>query len=150
MQQFTVPQFIDVEDKIIGPITTRQFLILISGAILIAIFWKIFDFTAFVFFSSMVVIFFATFAFVKINGVAFHYFLLNFMQTLKRPALRVWDKSFDKNNMNDEIEIVAEKEEIYLKGQFSSSRLNELSLIVDTHGEYKGEKNSGAEVKTLK
>jgi hypothetical protein len=28
MQQFVVPQFIDVEDKIIGPISVRQFLTL--------------------------------------------------------------------------------------------------------------------------
>ena len=27
MQQFVVPQFIDVEDKIIGSITVRQFII---------------------------------------------------------------------------------------------------------------------------
>ena len=31
MQMFTVPQFIDVEDKIIGPITTRQFIICLVG-----------------------------------------------------------------------------------------------------------------------
>ena len=33
--RFTVPQFIDVEDKIFGPLTTRQFLImLVVGATL--------------------------------------------------------------------------------------------------------------------
>ncbi|KKS92044.1 MAG: hypothetical protein UV69_C0039G0006, partial [Parcubacteria group bacterium GW2011_GWE2_43_12] len=31
MQQFVVPQFIDVEDKIIGPITVRQFIIIMVG-----------------------------------------------------------------------------------------------------------------------
>ena len=43
MQQFTVPQFIDFEDKIIGPITTRQFLILMGGFVAIALCYAIFD-----------------------------------------------------------------------------------------------------------
>ena len=47
MQQFTVPQFIDVENKIIGPITARQFLILLIAAIIVAISYKIFDFSLF-------------------------------------------------------------------------------------------------------
>jgi len=150
MQQFTVPQFIDVEDKIIGPITTRQFLIMITAAILVAIFWKIFDFSAFVVFSVMDILILGTFAFIKVNGSLFYFFILNFLQTLKRPGLRVWDKSFGKDMAVDEVEILPEKEEIYLKGEFSSSRLNELSLIVDTHGEYKGEKEGGVEVRKLK
>ena len=32
MQQFVVPQFIEVEDKIIGPLTLRQFIYLAGGA----------------------------------------------------------------------------------------------------------------------
>lgn len=145
MQQFTVPQFIDVEDKIIGPITSRQFLILIAGMLLIALFWKIFDFSAFAFFALLDVAVFGTFAFVRINSMPFHFFLLNFLQTLKRPSLRIWNKSFGKDLINDDPEIVIEKEEIYYKSAFTSSRLNELSLIVDTQGAYRGEKKEGGE-----
>lgn len=32
MQQFLVPQFIDVENKIIGPLTVRQFVIFLIAA----------------------------------------------------------------------------------------------------------------------
>lgn len=142
MQQFTVPQFIDVEDKIIGPITSRQFLIMITGAILIAIFWKLFDFSAFVTFSVLDVLVFGTFAFTKINGMPFHFFVLNFLQTLKRPGLRVWDKSFGKDIIFDEAPVVVQKEVIAQKASFSTTRLNELSLVVDTQGGYRGEKKS--------
>ncbi|TSC80302.1 MAG: hypothetical protein G01um101429_152 [Parcubacteria group bacterium Gr01-1014_29] len=31
MQQFQVPQFIEVEDKIFGPLTTKQFFYLLGG-----------------------------------------------------------------------------------------------------------------------
>jgi hypothetical protein len=32
MKQFHVPQFIEVEDKIFGPLTLKQFLYVIGGA----------------------------------------------------------------------------------------------------------------------
>ncbi len=34
MQQFVVPQFIDVEDKILGPLTVRQFLIMLVSCLI--------------------------------------------------------------------------------------------------------------------
>lgn len=48
MLQFTVPQFIDVEDKIIGTITVRQFIILLVAAILIAVSYRVLDTAGFV------------------------------------------------------------------------------------------------------
>jgi len=139
VQQFTVPQFIDVEDKIIGPITTRQFVIILAGSIFIAIFYKIFDFSLFIFASVLAFIFSMIFAFVKINGRPFHFFILNFVQTLKRANLRIWI-----NNANFELatETEAPKIEKPINTKTmtpQSSRLDELSLVVDTQGVYKGD-----------
>ena len=39
--QFSVPQFTEVEDKIIGPLTLRQFLILLVGAVIIFILFSV-------------------------------------------------------------------------------------------------------------
>ena len=50
MQQFLVPQFIDVEDKIIGPITTRQFVEVLIGVLITFISYKILAFVYFAFF----------------------------------------------------------------------------------------------------
>jgi adenosylhomocysteinase len=49
MDQFTVPQFIDVEDKIFGPITTRQFLILLATGLILFIAFKLADIALFIF-----------------------------------------------------------------------------------------------------
>ncbi len=49
MQQFVVPQFIEVEDKIFGPITIRQFLILLGAFVLIFLGWRFGDFLIFCF-----------------------------------------------------------------------------------------------------
>lgn len=143
MQQFTVPQFIDVEDKIIGPITARQFIILLIGFMIIVINYKIFDFSLFVVSSLMIFAISGIFSFAKINGRPFHYFVLNLMQTFKKPNLRVWnpvnkihqDIEYDKNK-----NVIDQNIGVIRKIKPSSSHLNELSLIVDTQGAYKGEK----------
>ena len=146
MQQFIVPQFIDVEDKIIGHITTRQFIILLAGFLVIGLAYKIFDFTLFVTFGLLVLAITALFAFFKINGRPFHYFILNLFQTLKRPKLRIWyfmadgfDYKIEKANLAPAAKIAPEK-------HYTASRLAELSLIVDTRGAYRGE-NSRREVR---
>ena len=48
MRQFTVPQFIDVEDKILGPITVRQFLLLVVGGLIIFAEFKLSDMALFI------------------------------------------------------------------------------------------------------
>ena len=91
MQQFTVPQFIDVEAKIIGPLTVRQFLIVLAAALLGGISYRLFDFSLFITITVILLLLAATFAFVKINARPFHFFFLNVLQTL-RPRLRLWRK----------------------------------------------------------
>lgn len=150
MQQFTVPQFIDVEDKIIGPITTRQFLILLGAALVIAICYKIFDFSAFLTVAIFIVIVSCIFAFFKINGRPFHLFILNLIQTLKRPGLRVWNNAFKVFPSDEEAAPARmEKENIPERKQYTTSRLAELALTVDTRGGYKGENGAERDIKIL-
>lgn len=142
MQQFVVPQFIDVEDKVIGPITVRQFIIILIGGGLDFIAFKLADFALFV--VEFVVISVLTFfiAFIKINGRPIHYFLLNVLQTSKKPKLRVWAKIFsnsDLKNLSKEKKVELPPQ-ITTKNKVRASRLAEMSLIVDTGGVYQGEK----------
>lgn len=139
MLQFTVPQFIDIEDKIIGTITVRQFVILLVASILVAACFKIFSLTPFIFISIVILGIAITFAFVKINGTAFHYFILNIIQTFKKPRLRVWRKD---DTLVGAIEFDAPSKPTAAAPAhpaYSASRLSELSLIVDTKGSYQGE-----------
>lgn len=142
MQQFVVPQFIDVEDKVIGPITVRQFIILLAGSGFIFAAYKLADFTLFLFEFVILIFITFTFAFIKINGRPIHYFLLNVIQTSRRPRLRLWQKIFS----NAELKEFTKKKEptlapkIVTKNKVRATRLAELSLIVDTGGVYQGEK----------
>ena len=140
MQQFVVPQFIDVEDKIIGPVTTRQFIVMLAGFLLIAIFYKLFDFSLFIAAGLLILALSGIFAFLKINGRPFHFFILNLIQTLKRPRRRVWfyGQSAAAFNGAGESQFKPPAKRTPEK-HFTASRLAELSLLVDTKGAYKGE-----------
>ncbi len=140
MQQFNVPQFLDVESKIIGPLTTRQFLIMLVAFILGAAAYKIFDFSLFLIIASILFVLMIAFAFIKINGRPFHLFVLNMIQTISRPNTRVWNKNFGYFDIPPEIKVVKKEEKKEVpKESYKNSHLAELALIVDTKGRYKGD-----------
>lgn len=141
MQQFVVPQFIEVEDKIFGPITVRQFLILLTGGIAIFISYRLADVALF---AVLLALFGGTsliFAFVKVNGQTFHYFLLNVFQTVKKPGRRIWYKQYTdpelKYFLSQQTAEVAEEETA--KKQAKRQHIQQLSLIVNTGGYYAGD-----------
>ncbi|MFH1225728.1 MAG: PrgI family protein [bacterium] len=143
--QFVVPQFIDVEDKIIGPISTRQFIIMLAGGLLMFVEYKSTDFSLFIAEGLITLAVVLVLGFIKVNGQPFHYFLLNLIQTFKRPKLKLWDKELAEKELRFlyKAEIKEKKPAeapVPLKRPASNSRLSELSLIVDTGGAYQGEK----------
>lgn len=138
MERFLVPQYIDEEAKIIGPITARQFVELLVGAGFSFIAWKlIYNFWARISVIIVIMGIFGILAFIKINGRPFHYFLLNIAQTFKKPRLRIWRKA---EELQDWVKFEAEKAKpkIATKEALKASRLSDISLIVDTGGAYKG------------
>ena len=136
-----MPQFIDVEDKIFGPITTRQFLILLSAGLVLFIAFKLADTALFIFLAALIGGSALVLGFVKINGQAFHYFLLNIVQTIRRPSRRIWYKSFTKSELQESIKSgkVAIVEAVVEVPRVSYNRLRDLSLTVNTGGYYKPE-----------
>jgi hypothetical protein len=150
MQQFTIPQFIDEEDKILGPITTRQFIIILVMAGVLFLEYKLFDFSLFLFSGLITAGFFMAFAFGRINGRPFHFFILNLIQSIFLPKLRLWNKNFGKNTelVQFDAKNIIKSRPPALKAHFNSSRLAELSLIVDTRGAYSGEINDLEDLST--
>ena len=136
MKQFSVPQFIDIEDKIIGPLTVRQFLIGLSWFILTAVCYRLFDFALFVTVGSILFVIFGTFAFAKVNGQAFHLFFLNLVKTLIKPNLRTWNNNSLNYESDDAMEVISVNASIAQK-DFDTGRLAELAMQVDTGGRYR-------------
>lgn len=139
--QFTVPKFIDQEDKIIAFITVRQFLIMVVAGIMVAICYALFVFWAFV--TLTIIIFLATgiLAFYPVNGRPFHYFLISLIERTKKPGIRVWNKELTDSELRHYIKIKREDapKKAAPRPRFSTSQLSQLTLVVDTGGSYQGE-----------
>lgn len=138
MQQFTVPQFIDVEDKILGPIAVRQFIIILAGAGVIFLNYELFARVSFLYFlvsSLFLFILTVAFAFFKVNGRPFHLFLLNFFSTIKDPKYRVWNKKLSRDRYAAELPEIGTQPMPH-KAPLTASKLAQLSLVVDTGGAF--------------
>lgn len=140
-EKFIVPQFIDKEDKILGPITVRQFLISLATVFVLFILYKLLKFVYFIPTALFTVGLGGTFGFVKVNGQPFHVFFLNFLQTSIRPNLRVWDKTLSDAEIRPFLETPEEEEiaRIHRKPAPSARHLRDLALTVNTGGAYRPE-----------
>jgi hypothetical protein len=140
-EKFIVPQFIDKEDQILGPITVRQFIIVLVALFTTFIAYRIFTFPYFILFTIFTAGLAGTFGFVKINGQPFHVFFLNFLQTVTRPPLRVWDKRPTDAEIRaiTKVIVIPPPQVTESKPRPETSRLRDLSLVVNTGGVYKPE-----------
>ncbi len=141
MQKIVVPQFINIENKVIGPITVRQFLIFIGAAVIIAILYRVLLFTYFIASGVIIMGIAAVFAFAKVNGAQFHFFFLNLIQTFKKPNTRVWNNRALPVELKSVTSIKSDEGPPPKKQLYRKSRLADLSLVVDTQGRYRGEDN---------
>lgn len=139
--KYTVPQFIDVEDKIFGPLTTRQFLIMLVTAGLMFVAYKLFDFGLFLITAILEFALGGTLAFFRVNGQPFHFFLLNVIQTTRKPKLRAWNKELSDVQLREIIKAPPPPppRKKIIKTPLAETKLAELSLVVNTGGVYNPE-----------
>lgn len=69
--EYQVPQFIEVEDKIIGPLTLKQFLYVAGTAGLCVVFFSFLPFVFAILLSLPLIAFGVSLAFYKVNGKPF-------------------------------------------------------------------------------
>jgi len=65
--RYQVPQFIEVEDKIFGPLTIKQFLYVVGGAAIGFILWSLLPNFIAIIIGAPIVVFFIALAFYKYN-----------------------------------------------------------------------------------
>lgn len=94
--RFQIPQFIDVEDKIFGPFTLKQFIYIAGGAAVALVGITMFGIFWGLLLASPIVILAAALAFYKINDRPFIYVLESAFNYAFRDKLYVWKKSEPK------------------------------------------------------
>ncbi len=140
--QFVVPQFLDVEPKILGPITLRQFMIMVGVIVAEFLVYRIFlSLLPMLGVGIPILVLGVAFAFGKVNGQPLHFIVLNFIQYVKKPGRRIWDKALSHADLLVSLkkELIPERIIKVQKAPLESSRLAELTLMVNTGGVYKGD-----------
>lgn len=89
---YSVPQFIEVEDKIIGPLTMRQFLWLLAGGGVVFILYFVLAFGVWVAISIFIGLIFAALAFFRVYNMPLISFLSNLARFSLMPQIFLWHK----------------------------------------------------------
>jgi hypothetical protein len=88
--RFEVPQFIEMEDKIFGPLTWRQFVYLGGGVGAAVAMFIVLPFILFVIFGIPLALLSAALAFFPVNSRPFSFFLQAVYDYLRNKRLYLW------------------------------------------------------------
>lgn len=135
--QFKVPQNIDMQDKIVGPLTMTQFLyVLVGGMIDYVLLQTISTRYPAIFFAIALPIagFSLAMAFLKINEIPFPRFVQAAIIFVLSPKQRVWQKSVD---MSSAVRIEPLKKKFVpkmIRKQIEKSEIEKMAAVLDTAG----------------
>ena len=125
--RFQVPQFIEVEDKLFGPLTLKQFLYLAGGAGIIVVLWSLLPKFLAVLISIPVLFLSLALAFFKINNRPFIVTLESLFKFLLGERLYIWKKE-DKAGIAEERKTA--NPSLFVP-RLSDSKLKDLSWTLD-------------------
>jgi len=100
MPQYKVPQNIDLEDKIVGPFTMKQFIyLMVGGGLIYGLYqmWLPYENGLYYTIAAALPIGLAAFllTFIKINDRPFEYFLVSLWAYLFKPRRRIWQQGYE-------------------------------------------------------
>lgn len=127
--EYQVPQFIEVEDKIVGPLTLKQFIYLAGTGGLCVIFFMYLPFIVAVLLSLPIVAFGVALAFYKVNGKAFIEVLEAGFNYYTRSKLFLW--KHEELPVQEKKAAPAVEEENRRTPKLTRGKLSELAWSLD-------------------
>ncbi len=129
--QFQVPQFIDVEDKIFGPLTLKQFIYLAGAAGLCFLAYTVLPFFVAVILIVPLAVLGIALAFYKINNKPFIYIIEAATGYFLRSKLYIWKKQEQKPvpQAEEDTKLI----EPLLAPRLSDSKLKDLAWSLDVN-----------------
>lgn len=128
--QYSVPQFVDVEDKVIGPLSIRQFLYMLGGAGIAVVLWLVLPKVLAIILDLPIILLAVGLAFYKVNGVALQTYIANLVGFVLRPNTRVWKREVELDKTVTKV--IGEKEKPKAnKIRLSDVNLSQLTYILD-------------------
>ena len=127
--QYSVPQFVDVEDKILPHLTIKQFLVLVGCGIFGLIYWAIFDLNLIFFVLMALTLLIALpVAFVKFNGRPLMSNFHNLIHFFRTPKRRIFIRAAGMTIHQKKVETAPEQTQAE---DVSASRLKKLAYLLD-------------------
>jgi len=133
---FNVPQFINVEDKIVGPFTGKQLLWLFSMATVLLVLWNILEITAFFIAAIPISLIFIAFAFYRPYNQPLTKLVASGIMFLFRPKLYIWEREASpeiKTYSDKKNKIDPENKE---NKAITSEEIKALAKTLDSRGDY--------------
>lgn len=133
MQQFQVPQFITVEDRIIGPLTLKQFAYLLGATSVLLLTWFFFHVILFFIIGIPITALFIAMAFVKLNSQPFPTVFANAINYYLKPNLYLWQQQRGDRGKGQGTSMTPRIPESPLAGipKLSESKLSDLAWSLD-------------------
>jgi len=136
MGQYKVPQNVETEDKILGPLSVKQFIYVVIAVLWAFLMWRIFSFAILiaVIFAFPVTGFFLLLGFGQREGVPFEDYVVAFIRFLIVPRKRIWIKDDSKEvivKVDKPVEVRSDEKNV------SVGELKQLANIIDTRGNFK-------------
>ena len=128
--RFQVPQFIEVEDKIFGPLTFKQFVYVAGGVGLSVILFLFLTKFLAVIISLPIILFSAALAFYKINGKPFVNAVEAFVKYSLTNKLYIWKKEEKPIQKAASAQGSGAPRQVYVP-KLSESKLKELTWSLD-------------------
>lgn len=132
--QFKVPQFIDVEDKLFGPFTFRQFIYLIGGAGMVFVLYKLFPLWFGIFLIIPVAILSVLLVFYKINEKPFIFYLEAAFNYFLSSKLYIWKQRLVKPGIKSPEDESAALPLVSIVPMTTTNKLKDLSWSLDVQG----------------
>ena len=129
---FNVPQFTDIEDKVVGPFTAKQMGWLALGGIIIFISWSILDVQAFFVAAIIIGLFFGALAFYRPYNQPFIQFLFSGISFFFRPKMYVWRRVYDTMASAKRTIVPKAVEKKIAKKKLDYRKIEDLTKILDT------------------
>ena len=139
--RFEVPQFIDVEDKIIGPLTWRQFLYLGGGIGMAVVLFLTTNLFIFVLMGLPIAILAGALSFYPVNNRPFSFFLEAVFNYARGQRLYLWRKKSDVvyRNSAPSADNPGNTQDPNLRTQKSEGGINSLSRKLELQALQKNE-----------
>lgn len=136
MGQYKVPQDVEAEDKLLGPLTARQFIYLIIALAWGGLMWRVFSWNIVI----MILVILPVSGFFILLGVgrrqeqSFESYFVAVVRFMLVPRIQVWDKDISTDVL---VKPEEKRPELITEKHVTRGSLEQLALIMDTHGSQK-------------